>query len=77
MRCRAPRAGADLLNGSRGTRGPGAFPRPREGEKALIDPKTRKYLHIAVVVVGLWFIVKGVAGLMGYDLEAMVSGVLP
>jgi len=42
----------------------------------LIDPKTRKYLHIAVVVVGLWFIAKGVAGLMGFDLGGMVGGIL-
>jgi hypothetical protein len=42
-----------------------------------MDPKIRRYLHIAVALIGVWLIAKGVAGIYGYDLDAMVGNLLP
>ena len=41
-----------------------------------MNAKTRNYLHAIVIVIAVWFLAKGFAGLMGVDLEAMIGGLL-
>lgn len=38
--------------------------------------KNRNALHAVVALIGVWLVAKGIAGLLGYDLDSVFNGIL-